>query len=125
MGNGGKLLWFNVTLGYLPLTSEEWAVDSAVDTTTSPSWNNPEAVSTDARLGRMWQMTAPDAPNPYNYGYIAEVTEPLADEPVIVKHFAMGRYEHENSTVMPDGKTVYLSQDDTGGVLFKFVADTD
>ncbi|MCG7639404.1 MULTISPECIES: alkaline phosphatase PhoX [unclassified Alteromonas] len=107
-----------------PLTSEEWVVDSAVDTTTSPSWNNPEAVSTDARLGRMWQMTAPDAPNPYNYGYIAEVTEPLADEPVIVKHFAMGRYEHENSTVMPDGKTVYLSQDDTGGVLFKFVADT-
>ena len=107
-----------------PLTSEEWVVDSAVDTTTSPSWNNPEAVSTDARLSRMWQMTAPDAPNPYNYGYIAEVTEPLADEPVIVKHFAMGRYEHENSTVMPDGKTVYLSQDDTGGVLFKFVADT-
>ena len=107
-----------------PLTSEEWVVDSAVDTTTSPSWNNPEAVSTDARLGRMWQMTAPDAPNPYNYGYIAEVTEPLADEPVIVKHFALGRYEHENSTVMPDGKTVYLSQDDTGGVLFKFVADT-
>ena len=107
-----------------PLTSEEWVVDSAVDTTTSPSWNNPEAVSTDARLGRMWQMTAPDAPNPYNYGYIAEVTEPLADEPVVVKHFAMGRYEHENSTVMPDGKTVYLSQDDTGGVLFKFVADT-
>ena len=87
-------------------------------------WNNPEAVSTDARLGRMWQMTAPDAPNPYNYGYIAEVTELLADEPVIVKHFAMGRYEHENSTVMPDGKTVYLSEDDTGGVLFKFVADT-
>lgn len=107
-----------------PLTSEEWVVNSSVDTTTSPSWNDPEAVSTNARLGRMWQMTAPDAPNPYNYGYIAEVTEPLADEPVIVKHFTMGRYEHENSTVMPDGKTVYLSQDDTGGVLFKFVADT-
>ena len=107
-----------------PLTSEEWVVDSAVNTTTSPNWNNPEAVSTNPRLGRMWQMTAPDAPNPYNYGYIAEVTEPLADEPVIVKHFTMGRYEHENSTVMPDAKTVYLSQDDTGGVLFKFVADT-
>ena len=107
-----------------PLTSEEWVVNSSVDSTTSPSWNDPAAVSTEARLGRMWQMTAPDAPNPYNYGYIAEVTEPLADAPVIVKHFAMGRYEHENSTVMPDGKTVYLSQDDTGGVLFKFIADT-
>ena len=107
-----------------PLTSEEWVVNSSVDSTTSPSWNDPVAVSTESRLGRMWQMTAPDAPNPYNYGYIAEVTEPLADSPVIVKHFAMGRYEHENSTVMPDGKTVYLSQDDTGGVLFKFIADT-
>jgi len=107
-----------------PLTSEEWVVNSSVDSTTSPSWNDPVAVSTESRLGRMWEMTAPDVPNPYNYGYIAEVTEPLADSPVIVKHFAMGRYEHENSTVMPDGKTVYLSQDDTGGVLFKFIADT-
>lgn len=107
-----------------PLTSEEWVVDSAVDTTTNPNWNDPQTVATDARIGRMWEMTAPDAPNPYNYGYIAEVTEPAAAEPLIVKHFAMGRYEHENSTVMPDGRTVYLSQDDTGGVLFKFVADT-
>ena len=107
-----------------PLTSEEWVVDSSVDSTTDEDWNDPAEVASNSRLGRMWQMTAPDAPNPYNYGYIAEVTEPLADEPVIVKHFAMGRYEHENSTVMPDGRTVYLSQDDTGGVLFKFVADT-
>lgn len=107
-----------------PLTSEEWVVDSSVASTTDEDWNDPAEVASNSRLGRMWQMTAPDAPNPYNYGYIAEVTEPLADEPVIVKHFAMGRYEHENSTVMPDGRTVYLSQDDTGGVLFKFVADT-
>ena len=106
-----------------PLTSEEWVVDSTVDSTTDASWNDPNEVATNARIGRMWEMTAPDVPNPYNYGYIAEVTEPAADEPVIVKHLAMGRYEHENSTVMPDGRTVYLSQDDTGGVLFKFVAD--
>lgn len=106
-----------------PLTSEEWVVDSSVDSTTNPSWNNPDVVATNARISRMWEMTAPDVPNPYNYGYIAEVTEPLAAEPVIVKHYTLGRYEHENSTVMPDGKTVYLSQDDTGGVLFKFVAD--
>lgn len=107
-----------------PLTSEEWVVDSSVDSTTDEDWNDPDEVATNSRLGRMWAMTAPDTANPYNYGYIAEVTEPLADAPVIVKHFAMGRYEHENSTVMPDGKTAYLSQDDTGGVLFKFVADT-
>jgi len=47
----------------------------------------------------------------------------LEAAPVPVKHYTIGRYEHENSTVMPDSKTVYSSQDDDGGVLFKFVAD--
>ena len=107
-----------------PLTSEEWVVDSSVNSTTDEDWNDPQEVANNSRLGRMWAMTAPDAPNPYNYGYIAEVTDATSDAPVVVKHFAMGRYEHENATVMPDGKTVYLSQDDTGGVFFKFVADT-
>ncbi|MEJ2037293.1 MAG: DUF839 domain-containing protein, partial [Maritimibacter sp.] len=41
-----------------------------------------------------------------------------------VKRFAMGRYSHENSVVMPDQKTVYLSDDGTGVVFFKFIADT-
>lgn len=67
-------------------------------------------------------ITAPDAP--YDYGYIIEITEPGADVPLPVKHYALGRYEHENATAMPDGRTVYLFQDDTGGVMFKFVADT-
>ncbi|TMO88614.1 alkaline phosphatase PhoX [Pseudoalteromonas spongiae] len=113
----------SVTPWNTPLTSEEWIVDSKVDTTTNPNWNNPALVSSDM-IGYMWQLTAPDAPNPYRYGYIAEVQNPTANEPMVVKHYALGRFEHENATVMPDGKTVYLSQDDTGGVLFKFVADT-
>ena len=108
-----------------PLTSEEWIVDTTVDSTTSPDWNNPAVVNDgNAIIGNMWAMTAPDAPNPYRYGYIAEVTKPTEAKPEIVKHYALGRFEHENSTVMPDGKTVYMSQDDTGGVLFKFIADT-
>ena len=103
-----------------PLTSEEWIVNTTVDTTTSPSWNDPSNTRTDG----IEALTAPDFPNPYRYGYIAEVTEPTSVEPVVVKHYTIGRYEHENSTVMPDRKTVYSSQDDTGGVLFKFIADT-
>ena len=113
----------SVTPWNTPLTSEEWIVNSKVDTTTHPDWNNPAVMNTDI-IGYMWQLTAPDAPNPYRYGYIAEVQNPTSNEPSVVKHYALGRYEHENATVMPDGKTVYLSQDDTGGVLFKFVADT-
>jgi len=103
-----------------PLTSEEWIVSSEVDTTTNPAWNAPE-VST--RLQQFRDYLAPEAPNPYRYGYIAEVKSPLADKPVVEKHYTIGRYEHENAVVMPDRRTVYSSQDDTGGVLFKFVAD--
>jgi secreted PhoX family phosphatase len=102
-----------------PLTSEEWIVRSNVNSTTDASWNDPANTSTD----NMEALTAPDFPNPYRYGYIAEVTAPTSDAPIVVKHFTVGRYEHENSTVMPDRKTVYSSQDDTGGVLFKFIAD--
>jgi len=108
-----------------PLTSEEWAVFSAVDTTTEGNWNDPAEVNGSDRIGRMWQLTADGVnSNPYDFGYIVEITDPLAAAPVPVKHYTIGRYEHENSTVMPDGKTVYSSQDDTGGVLFKFIADT-
>lgn len=114
----------SVTPWGTPLSSEEWIVDSNVNSTTDADWNNPAVVAdTSDILGNMWALTAPDAPNPYDYGYIIEVTNPQSDTPVPVKHFALGRYEHENATVMPDGRTVYLSQDDTGGVLFKFVAD--
>ena len=36
----------------------------------------------------------------------------------------MGRFSHENAQVMPDEKTVYLSDDGYDTVLFKFIADT-
>ncbi|NTS76463.1 DUF839 domain-containing protein [Catenovulum sp. SM1970] len=115
----------SVTPWNTPLTSEEWIVSSKVDTTQSASWNNPEVVNDAGQiLGNMWALTAPAAPNPYDYGYIVEIKDAVGETPMPVKHFTLGRYEHENATVMPDGKTVYLSQDDTGGVLFKFVADT-
>jgi len=63
-------------------------------------------------------------PNPYDYGYIMEIDNPTTTEPDFIKHFAMGRYSHENAQVMPDEKTVYLSDDGYDTVLFKFVADT-
>ena len=106
-----------------PLTSEEWVVNTKVSGTTDPSWNDAENIADNGLLAGMWALESA-ASNPYYYGYIVEITNPLADTPVPVKHYTIGRYEHENSVVMPDRKTVYSSQDDTGGVLFKFVADT-
>jgi secreted PhoX family phosphatase len=104
-----------------PLSSEEWIVRSNVNSTTDANWNNPANTSTD----NLEALTAPDFPNPYRYGYTVEITDATSETPVPVKHYTIGRYEHENSTVMPDRRTVYSSQDDTGGVLFKFVADAD
>ncbi len=111
-----------------PLTSEEWGNEG--DNT--HRWNNPELAgegSSQTALARYIDPsvnTANDAeqfPNTYRYHYIVEITEPTSAEPVPVKHYAMGRYEHENSIVMPDERTVYLSQDNSRGVFFKFVAD--
>jgi secreted PhoX family phosphatase len=106
-----------------PLTSEEWVVSTTVDSTTHPSWNSSDEIAGNALLAGMWALSD-NASNPYDYGYIVEITDPESAAPIPVKHFTIGRYEHENSVVMPDRKTVYSSQDDTGGVLFKFVADT-
>jgi len=62
-------------------------------------------------------------PNPYDYGYIMEIENSTTTEPDFIKHFAMGRFSHENAQVMPDNRTVYLSDDGYDTVLFKFIAD--
>lgn len=98
-----------------PLTSEELYFDDTAQ------WNNPDykyisdAEAVEAYLGEYG--------NPYDYGYIVEIADP-AGAATPVKHLAMGRFSHENSFVMPDAKTVYLSDDGTDVVFFKFVADT-
>ncbi|MEJ1996622.1 MAG: DUF839 domain-containing protein [Maritimibacter sp.] len=98
-----------------PLSSEELYFDDTAD------WNNPgyDNIS-DVEVLENYLGTYP---NPYRYGLIVEITDP-AGQAAPVKRFAMGRYSHENSVVMPDQKTVYLSDDGTGVVFFKFIADT-
>ncbi len=73
--------------------------------------------------------------NPYNYGYVIEMTNSDAETPAFTRHYVMGRASHENAIVMGDGRTAYISDDDSpkytnekynsnsGGVIFKFVAD--
>ncbi|PRY21743.1 hypothetical protein CLV78_10812 [Aliiruegeria haliotis] len=99
-----------------PLTSEELYFDDTVD------WNNPEYKYHEDTQILASYLGDDKFPNPYDYGYIVEITEP-AGTPVPVKHFTLGRFSHENAVVMPDNKTVYLSDDGTGVVFFKFVAD--
>ncbi len=100
-----------------PLTSEELYFDS------TEAWNDPEAEG-DFDDAEMTRAYTGGATNPYDYGYIVEITDPTG-EPTPVKHFTMGRFSHENTYVMPDRKTAYLSDDGSDTVFFKFVADAE
>lgn len=96
-----------------PLSAEELYFDNTAD------WYGSSTIADlDTYLGPN------ESPNPYRYGYIVEITNPTAATPVPQKRFAMGRYSHENGVVMPDNRTVYLSDDGSNVVFFKFVADT-
>lgn len=61
--------------------------------------------------------------HPYNYGYIVEV-QPQADGSVkSAKHYVTGSYTPELAIMMPDQKTLYMTDDGTAKGLWKFVAD--
>lgn len=57
----------------------------------------------------------------WNYGWMVEVDP--KQQRATRKLWQMGRYEHEDVHCMPDGRTVYLTADETPAVFFKFVAD--
>lgn len=57
-----------------------------------------------------------------NFGWMVECN--VQGDTAIRKHFNMGRFSHEAAQVMPDGRTVYLTDDFSGGCFFKFVANT-
>lgn len=105
-----------------PLTSEE-----NYESQNSVNWNNPAYTGGYPSFGDVQNIQAylgGTFPNPYDYGYIVELTEPTAAEPVPVKLFTLGRMAHENAVIMPDNKTVYLTDDGSSKAFFKFVADT-
>lgn len=107
------------------LSSEEFEVDARVvdaagrDPGDHAGWNHQLAY---------WAGS--QAPQPYAIGYIPEVG-PLGPTPAgegllkvpVVKHYAMGRLSHEVPLLLPDQRTVYLSDDGDNGVLTVFVAD--
>lgn len=56
-----------------------------------------------------------------NFGWMVEV-DPMTRQ-AMHKIYAMGRFEHEDAHIMPDNQTIYLTDDATPCVFFKFVAD--
>jgi hypothetical protein len=64
--------------------------------------------------------------NPYLYGHPIEVTVDIENEISNVnKRYALGRFSIEQAYVMPDEKTVYISDAGSNGGLFLFVADNE
>ncbi len=105
-----------------PLTSEE-----NYEAEKTENWNN-SAYSTGypnyADVLNIQDYLGGTFPNPYDYGYIVEIADSKSDAPVAIKHFTLGRVAHENPVIMPDKKTVYLTDDGSKKGFYKFVADT-
>lgn len=62
-------------------------------------------------------------PSPYSVGWMVEVQTGADGGTTARKRTAMGRFSHELSRTMPDGRTVFLSDDYSHGILAMFVAD--
>jgi len=56
----------------------------------------------------------------FKYGWQVEINP--ANKQVIGKHYAMGRFKHENAAIHANERTVYQGSDEDDGYLFKFIA---
>lgn len=93
------------------LGSEEYEPDASLVYKTKPMTDYFSGDSTKVKL--------------YNYGWTPEVKILNKNGDVnITKHYAMGRFSHELAYVLPDNKTVYMSDDGTNVGLFMFIAST-
>ncbi len=61
--------------------------------------------------------------NPYQYGYITEVTVKADNSTKVAKHYSMGRFSHELGKVAPDQKTAFFGDDGGNTMLFMYIAD--
>ncbi len=61
--------------------------------------------------------------SPYNYGYIVEVQPQEDGSTKVAKHYTTGKYTPELASMMPDNKTIYMSDDGTAKGFWKFVSD--
>lgn len=70
-------------------------------------------------------VTNPDDVYARRHGYVFEVPatpEIRRARPIPIK--AMGRFNHEAVAVDPDSNVIYLTEDDSEGLLYRFIPDT-
>ena len=71
-------------------------------------------------MARYWGGLADQSP--YQVGWIDELKVHDGTH-TVAKRYSLGRFSHEQARVMPDQRTVYLTDDGTNGAFFVFVAD--
>jgi secreted PhoX family phosphatase len=78
----------------------------------------------DKRYKQIATYLAGKAASPYMWGWVPEVSILNgAGDTRVVKHFSMGRLSTEIAYVLPDERSVFLSEDNTNSPLVMFVAD--
>ncbi|MBS2969498.1 DUF839 domain-containing protein [Metabacillus sp. KIGAM252] len=63
--------------------------------------------------------------NPYNYGWIPEITVKPGGKTEVMKHYSTGRFSHEQMQVMPDNRTAFFGDDGANTMMFMYVADKE
>ena len=104
------------------LSSEEYEPDARYTETHMDNLQQEIGGYYFSETAKYWQGDISRS-NPYYYGWIPEVKILADGTPNYQKHFSMGRFSHELAYVMPDQKTVYLSDDGTNVGLYLFIAD--
>ncbi|GIL89223.1 hypothetical protein Vretifemale_17072 [Volvox reticuliferus] len=83
------------------------------------------------KMGRMYDLYYGEmnlsefkaAVKPYLYGYVSETKVQYDKSAIVQKHYTLGRVAAELGLVMPDKRTVYITDDGTNVGFYKFVAD--
>lgn len=106
-------------------TSPLWAAQDNMSWFGSETWHDQHMLSI-AEYNGLTNDAANAANFGYYYGWVPEIAITSVDgDHEVQKHFAMGRFAHELSYVMPDNRTVYQSDDGGNTGLFMFVADNE
>lgn len=62
------------------------------------------------------------SPNRYAYGSAIEFPDPT-DPSLFVRRSALGRFDHGGLVLLPDRRTLFMTDRSPGGALYRFVAD--
>ena len=120
----GSVTPWNTHLGSEEYPADARAVEAAKSLDDVDEYNKPMVRFQGLTPETMTLEQFKEAFKPYRYGYPTEITVTEDGNATPAKHFSMGRIAVELAKVMPDQKTVYISDDGTNVGMFMYVADT-